>query len=339
MTTEKGRRSAAKGRMTRVIKAFNDEAELETVNISELTLSFRDVEEAWKNVEEKHDAYIATLTEENLEEDQWITPIQQSYKGVRKKFTQIKSDTTKTEVTNTHIRVREIEYRNFTQICDNIRTLILQSPSKELLLKERESINQSYNKVKEAHSEYSKVVKSEETDSSWINKASDISLETICVIDKYIKKLDTNSKPHFRLQKIPLPKFEGNVRNYPRFKRDFVKLVQPHLSENEAAFGLRQCISSDVEKYVGSCEDNIENMLKTLDKKFGDPCKITDAVVSEIRNFKNINPDQKQLIVQFINIVERGYIDLQYIDMEKEISNANVVSIIENKLPRYMAER
>ena len=115
--------------------------------------------------------------------------------------------------------------------------------------------------------------------------------------------------------------------------------MQPTLSSNEAAFGLRQCLSTSVEACLGSCDDNVDDMLKILDRKFGDPCKITDAVVSEIRNFKPINSDQKQIIVQFINSIEKGFIDLNHIDMEKEISNANVVSIIENKLPQNIAER
>ena len=37
--------------------------------------------------------------------------------------------------------------------------------------------------------------------------------------------------------------------------------------------------------------------------------------------------------------MEKGFIDLKHIDMEKEISNANVVSIIESKLPQSIAGR
>ena len=92
-------------------------------------------------------------------------------------------------------------------------------------------------------------------------------------------------------------RYQGNVRNFPRFRRNFVRLVQPSLSSNEAAFGLRQCLSENVESCLGSCDDNVDEMLKTLDRKFGDPCKITDAVVSEIRNFKLINSEQKHLLI------------------------------------------
>ena len=61
--------------------------------------------------------------------------------------------------------------------------------------------------------------------------------------------------------------------------------------------------------------------------------KGVDTVIPQSKP-KSINDDQKHIIIQFVNAIEKGYNDLKHIDMEKEISNANVVSIIENKLAR-----
>ena len=339
---EKRQRSAAKGRFTRSLNLFNAEIESEEIDINDLELTFHDVENAWKNVEEKHDKYIAALDAEIQNEEDWIIQIQTLYKNARKKYLTMKNKTSNDKIIKTQYRIREAEYNNFTKSCDNVKLSISNNLSKEFLEKERESVNHQFNKLKEVHTNYS-IISLEDDDKTnidWMNNVSEILTSINSTIDKHVVKVDEiNSKRNIRLQKIPLPKFEGSVRNFPRFKRDFVNLVQPTLSSNEAAFGLRQCLSTNVEACLGSCDDNVDDMLKILDRKFGDPCKITDAVVSEIRNFKPINSDQKQIIVQFINSIEKGFIDLKHIDMEKEISNANVVSIIENKLPQNIAER
>ena len=62
---EKIQRSAAKGRLTRSLNLFNTEVEAEEIDINDLELTFHDVENAWRNVEEKHDKYIAALEVEN----------------------------------------------------------------------------------------------------------------------------------------------------------------------------------------------------------------------------------------------------------------------------------
>ena len=326
---EKRQRSAAKGRFTRCAILFNSEIHAEEPYLDDVESAFQDVENAWRNVEDKHDKYIAVLEAENPADEEWITEVQTSYKKFRKTFSTVKNKITDDKNIQIHYRIRETEYNNFIKLCDNVRTSIRENLSKEYLKKERESVNQQFIKLKEIHNNYSILASAsdDKTNVDWINKTSEIVSQTNSLVDKYILKSDEmKTKQNFRLQKIPLPKFEGNVRNFPRFRRDFINLVRPTLSPNEEAFGLRQCLSESVESCLGSCDDNVEEMLKILDRKFGDPCKITDAVVSEIRSFKPINSDQKHVVIKFINSVEKGFTDLKHIDMEKEISNANVVN-------------
>ena len=339
---EKRQRTAAKGRFTRSLNLFNNEIKAIEIDIDELELSFNDLDVAWKNVEEKHDDYVATLDEEDPENDNWIIQVQTLYKGARKVYLSTKNKTSNDKVIKEQCRLREVEYNSLFKLCENVKSSMKNNVSKEYIEKERESMKCQFDKLKEVHANYS-IMSSEKDDTinrDWINKVAETLNNINSTIDKYVINCDeAKSRKNIRLQKIPLPKFEGNVRNYPRFKRDFINLVQPTLSTNESAFGLRQCLSESVEAYLGSCDDNVEEMFKILDKKFGDPCKITDAVVSEIKNFKTISSDQRQLLVKFVNCIEKGFIDLKHIDMEKEISNANVVSIIEKKLPPNIAER
>ena len=76
-------------------------------------------------------------------------------------------------------------------------------------------------------------------------------------------------------------------------------------------------------------------MLERLDRKYADPGKIVESIVSEIRKFRNLDDDTVELI-KIVNILESGFRDLSGLGLSCEISNANVVTLIESKLPRIL---
>ena len=164
------------------------------------------------------------------------------------------------------------------------------------------------------------------------------------IADGYLKeskesKVSENkaNKTNLKMEIMPLPKFNGEPRFYQRFKSDFNELVLPYLEEREAAFIFRQCLGKEVEAVLGSGDFDVEQMLKRLDEKFGDPSKMIDSIIGEIQRFRKIENDDNKRLIDFINIIERAYHDLKSVKMEKEINNCNVVSMIEVKLPRNVA--
>ena len=140
---------------------------------------------------------------------------------------------------------------------------------------------------------------------------------------------------NIQLEKIPLPRFDGDIRSYPRFRRDFVELVMPTLNDKQASFMLRQCLDKSIVQYFNSCEENVYVLLERLDEKFGDPSKVTDVIINDIRNFKNNGISER--LIDFINLIEAGYNDLKALSMEREMCNSNIVSIIESKMPKCLA--
>ena len=47
--------------------------------------------------------------------------------------------------------------------------------------------------------------------------------------DDKVAKRETCTSSNLQLEKIKLPQFEGEIRPYPQFKRDFEKQIMPHL--------------------------------------------------------------------------------------------------------------
>ena len=132
------------------------------------------------------------------------------------------------------------------------------------------------------------------------------------------------------LNRVELPKFSGEVRDYPRFKTDFQNQVMPHTaSEHAAAYTLRSCLNKrgqDVIKLV----DTLKEIWEKLDEEFRDPSMLSDIIIN-IKRFRM--RDDKRKLIEFIEVIEQGCHDLRRLKMEKEISNTAVVSMIEAKLP------
>ena len=73
-----------------------------------------------------------------------------------------------------------------------------------------------------------------------------------------------------KMEGLPLPQFDGQVREYPRFQKEFIELVQPNLTPREVAFSLRKCLSKKVEATLGCCNEEVAEMLKKLDERYGE---------------------------------------------------------------------
>ena len=56
-------------------------------------------------------------------------------------------------------------------------------------------------------------------------------------------------------------------------------------------------------------------------------------LINDVRKCRYIRGDVKAFVA-FVETVERGYRDLEILEMEKEISNTETVSFIEERLPR-----
>ena len=151
--------------------------------------------------------------------------------------------------------------------------------------------------------------------------------------DDKVAKRETCTSSSLQLQKIKLPRFEGEIRAYPQFKRDFEKQIMPHLQSDDASYVLRSCLGSDPATTVESIDDDISEMWKRLDEKYGDPTKVTDIIIDEIRRTRIIREGEEKRFVEFVEIVEDGYRDLKRLGLESEITTTSSVSIIEKKLP------
>ena len=185
-----------------------------------------------------------------------------------------------------------------------------------------------------AFAEHSDEAKEAENLTKMLDEYSRVMLLADSAVTEVLDANKRQEKSALRLEKIALPKFDGNIRNFPQFLKDFKTLVLPTLPGDHLPFALRQALPAEiVDNALGACDDDVIEMLDILKRKYGDSGKIVDAIVNEIRFSKKISSDDHTALISFVNKVERGGRDLEKLKMKNEISNMNVISTIIEKLP------
>ena len=104
----------------------------------------------------------------------------------------------------------------------------------------------------------------------------------------------------------------------------------PSVNSDNPCYILRSCLGKEPTDAVKGVEDDIQEMWKRLDERYGDPAKVADAIINTIQNIKPINSNKRFL--ELVDIVEDGYKDLNRLGLEREITTTSSVSTIDRKL-------
>ena len=271
----RSQRRAAKGRFTRKLnelrKSVDDDKGLEIVkrNYDELT-------EAWRNVESKHDAYTIFLEDSEAEaNEEWILELQWSFSEAMEQYIRYantkaaKEKTAKQEVDRQE--QAKLDLGKTRRMMDQafikrgtteavFKTLVDEAvhlldsheaggDAVPALRKVQLALETSLADCKTANDKYFEFLDRDEAliEVGWIlfvqkqyNKVSDR-------IESHIAKVSPKSYDqcieaklsNLRLEKIKMPRFDGELRGYPRFKKDFEVQVMPSLTNSTAPYTLR----------------------------------------------------------------------------------------------------
>ena len=110
----KKQRTTSKGNFTRKVNILKELlAYPEGIDIAEVEACFTDVVDAWKLVEQRHDAYNDALTDEDPSADAWIDEVQKIYIDARKAVLSMRT------LVNEE---RDRHYRNLMEPSETIRS-------------------------------------------------------------------------------------------------------------------------------------------------------------------------------------------------------------------------
>ena len=250
--------------------------------------------------------------------------------------------------------MREFEKNELIREIESMKKIFINSDiddsmRKGLLKQNHNNMKKQVERCKNAQAEYIACLPTSEVkeELKWTNEIHDLFTEVSIKLashniddsneNKVCENKNANQRSYgLKLQPMPLPKFNGDIKEYPRFKDDFANQVVPAVSERQQPYVLKSCLSGvplDIVKNVDNC---ISSMWERLDDKYGEPSKIIDVIMNDIKRLKPVKDNDNAKFVKLIDIVERSYRDLERLNLEQELSNAQSVSMIEDKLPLGM---
>ena len=98
-------------------------------------------------------------------------------------------------------------------------------------------------------------------------------------------------------------------------------------------FALKKSLTNEALKTVQGVDNNYEEMWKRLELKYGRPERLTDSILSDIRKLKNIPDGDHSCFINSVEIIERCYLDLKRVNMDREMNTTTMISEIEKILP------
>ena len=172
----------------------------------------------------------------------------------------------------------------------------------------------------------------------YVSKFNEINMQA----ERYVgsKSNEPKSKPDdksslFKVEKMKMPQFDGDIRTFPRFISDVEKFILPKIEHMESgSYILRSCLSGPALEAVRSIDDNLEQMIERLKDKFGEPSKLADVIMNDIKQVRAVSEGDDKAFVKFVTLIENSFNDLARIEMDQEISNSSIVSLIEERLPK-----
>ena len=355
------RRASAKQCFTRAVKGVT-KAMSNNCGKDLLQSRFDILKTHWTDVQTAHEAYlqevIQDVEETPAEYEQWFDELADVFEKIEVDVMQQLKDDSNEEQENEAselqlhkdrlYKLRGLAAVSFEEDAKDLHDLITKDKrvkTIEMIKEMRKDLKSQLKSCEKAHTEY--MISLDESEAAeernWMRvlkvKFGEVNQTCELYLQKNeVKDSGSSQKSALKMQHVQLPQFTGNVRDYPRFKSDFTKQVRPQLkSDSSAAYVLRSCLKGLALDVVNSIDDDLNEMWARLDDRFGKPSKLTDAIMNEIKRFRQLSDGDLKRFTEFVNMVEKGYRDLVRIGMEREISNSHAVSLVEEKMPERIA--
>ena len=151
----------------------------------------------------------------------------------------------------------------------------------------------------------------------------------------YVKVVNMKAKGSMiKVKSLPHPDFSGDLRKFGTFTNEYERFMEPTYGKDP--YALVKCLSGEALKCVQGVEDNFDSMMIRLKIAYGNPCKVTDSIVQDIKGLEIIPEGDTQKLINSINVIERGWLDMCKLKLEKELNTTSMVTLVESILPKKL---
>ena len=198
-------------------------------------------------------------------------------------------------------------------------------------------VSEAYANVEHWNEKYVLLLTEEEASEELFDAADEYitEIEKMKIEVQYLfKKLDEikiEGEKMVKVKALQPPTFDGDIRKYPGFKSDYDRLMLKNYGKD--SYALRSCLTGEALEIVKGVESDFDEMFKRLDEKYADNRKLVDVVINELKNIRPINEGDSKGFINLANKVERCWLDLKGMNLEKEMNTASMCSYIEKVMP------
>ena len=176
-------------------------------------------------------------------------------------------------------------------------------------------MEKSYDQLEEKHEEYMEklcLIRELETEldmeESFMDDIDSWKISVSNAYDTMMPKLSNNQdpviiKPKIKVKPIDPPTFDGKIRKYLTFISDYDRIMVEIYGDNP--FALKQCLTGEALDTIRGVEDDYTQMRKRLDDRYGDPTKLTDTIINEIKSIELVPDGDNRKLVAAIDTIEQ----------------------------------
>ena len=317
---------------------------------------FLEAEELWIQIQNKHDEYVSLCVQQADNADQtdldcWLDEVESAFLEIQMRVLSHSKDEESGKVQK-QIKsaegARKIEEVAFVSLINSVHELSMKNTmTKGQIVDLKTEIKEHHDRCQSRNKALMEFPLSESQESEVFQLTEKFQKSFLGAQEKLNQILETmgpereksngsrlESGSALKLERMKMPKFDGDIREYPRFKSDFLQQIQPEMKDSRnSAYVLKTCLTGPAADVVRNVDDDIAEMWNRLDIQYGRPSKLADIIINEIKNLRSIQDGDAKHFIELVDVVERGYKDLTRIAFEHEISNSAVVSLIEERLP------
>ena len=135
--------------------------------------------------------------------------------------------------------------------------------------------------------------------------------------------------------KIPLPKFEGQLRNFPMFKKRWKMGPGTRFSEDDQILHIISQVPKTVEPRLKNCQ-SMAQVWRVLDEEYNQPLDLVNEVIRDLVDFKfsKTSTSDAQQFMELFDKYEQAKNDLEEAKAEEELNSLSLITKIVNKFPK-----
>ena len=143
----------------------------------------------------------------------------------------------------------------------------------------------------------------------------------------------TSKGPGLKLDRLSLPIFRGNVREFARFVREFNATVGIEFQDPKIKlmYLQNQCLSGPAKEMVRNLT-SFDDVMSRLNERYGKVGLVVDSVLRDIRDLK-LSDEEPNAVISLARVLELAWDDLSAINSLDEFCNVVTLGTLEGKLP------